>query len=85
MICRILRLPRWPTNRLCRIPKSDSIQNEAIPVTVMYVESDVGDSSMVNLCFGDDDVRELHEFDLDTVLIDDSTYGLYETTAETLL
>ena len=51
----------------------------------MYVESDVGDSSMVNLCFGDDDVRELHEFDLDTVLIDDSTYGLYDTTAETLL
>ena len=41
----------------------------------MYVESDdIGDSVMVNICFGDDDdMTEFHEFELDTVLIDDST------------
>ena len=58
------------------LPKSDSVRNEAIQATEMYVESDdIGDSVMVNICFGDDDdMTELHEFELDTVLIDDSTW-----------
>jgi len=64
--------------------KSDSVQHEAIQATVMYVESDdIGDSGMVNICFGDDDdLTELCKFESDTVLSDDSTFGLYETTAE---
>jgi len=46
---------------------SDSVQHEAVPATVMYVESDdIGDSGMVNICFGDDDeLTELHEFESD--------------------
>ena len=49
------------------LPKSDSVRNEAIQATVMYVESDdIGDSVMVNICFGDDDeLTELHEFESD--------------------
>ena len=63
---------------------SDSVQHEAIQATVMYVESDdISDSGMVNICFGDDDeLSELCKFESDTVLSDDSTFGLYETTAE---
>ena len=65
------------------LPKSDSVRKEAIPATVMYVESDdIGDSGMVNICFGDDDdMTELNEFELDTVLIDDSTCGVYQINA----
>ena len=66
------------------LPKSDSVRNEAIPATVMCVESDdIGDSGNVNICFrdDDDDLTELHEFELDTVLIDDSTRGLYQIKA----
>ena len=61
------------------LPKSDSVWNEAILATVMYVDSDdIGDSGTVNIWFGDDDdLTELHEFESDTVLIDDSTCGLY--------
>jgi len=33
------------------LPKSESIQNEAILATVTYVESDIGDSGIVNVCF----------------------------------
>ena len=49
------------------LPKSDSVRNEAIQATVMYVESDdIGDLVMVNICFGDDDeLTELHEFESD--------------------
>lgn len=65
------------------LPKSDSVRNEALQATVMYVESDdIGDSGMVNICFGDDDdLTELHEFELDTDLIDDSTCGLCQINA----
>ena len=53
------------------LPNSDSVRNEAISATVMYVESDdIGDSGMVYICFGDDDdLTELCELELDTVLI----------------
>lgn len=33
------------------LPKSNSIQNEALPATVTCVESDIGDSGIVNVCF----------------------------------
>ena len=47
------------------LPFSESVQKEAIPATVMYVESeDTGNSGIVNICFGDDDgLTELHELD----------------------
>jgi len=69
------------------LPKSDSVQQEAIQATVMYVESDdIGDSGMVNIWFGDDDdLTELQEFELDTVLIDDSTCGLYQINAHQII
>jgi len=64
--------------------KNDASTSTHIQATVMYVESDdISDSGMVNICFGDDDeLSELCKFESDTVLSDDSTFGLYETTAE---